>query len=948
MSGLCAVNSSKRWAWLTFQDRPMILKGNQRAGGRQLSIHLLNVEDNEHVELHEVRGFISDNLHGAFKEAYALSKGTRCKQFLFSLSLNPPMTEDVPIEAFEKALDDIEVKLGLVDQPRAIVFHEKEGRRHAHCVWSRIDIDTMTAINLPHYKRKLNDISRQLFLEHGWQLPDGFLNKENCDLLSFEQGEHQQAKRTRKDPKILKSLFQRCWNISDSRAAFAHALKEHGFILARGDRRGHVAVDRHGEVYPISRWVGIKAKEVRERLGRLDDLPSVEEAGALFDTQVTDELRKQCQREETRHDDRLDALNQTRQVLVSAHRQAREDLKAKQENRHITENQARSSRLPTGLKALWASMTGQYNRVIEENVAHTRRCDHRDRQEMQTLIKQHLRERQVLQHDIVQARHHRTLTQKTLGREIGRVLQVDPSQPLILPSDLDECGLKAKIQQSPERILEVITDKEESFTRNDVVRALAKYIDEPAQLNAAIYTALQSKELVEVEATPEPRYSTKDMQQVKDSLMGHAISMTQTKGHGVPNHLYRSAIKAQNKHLKQQVDASLSEEQSTAIHHLLGIQQLSIAVGLAGAGKSTMLAAAYHAWKKQGRRVIGAALSGKAADGLEHASGIESRTLASWELSWKNGYHRLQKGDVLVIDEAGMVGTRQMARFVEEVKKHGAKLVLVGDPEQLQPIQAGTPLKDLVQKIGAVELTEIRRQKSAWQRQASLDFARHRTNEALEAYAQHGAIHHANNQSEAVTALVEDYMVDLELNGSEHSRLALAHRRIDVHKINQAVRMARQSGGELQKEVRFKTAYGPRAFATGDRILFTRNNKELGVKNGSLGTVSTADQNSLTVKFDHDSNTSNKKPLVLTFSPKHYTTIDHGYATTIHKSQGATVDRAFVLASNTMDRHLTYVAMTRHRHEAKFYMTRSSKFKFQHTELPLPHRQNQNRLRRTL
>ena len=926
----------------------MILKGNQRAGGRQLSIHLLNVEDNEHVELHEVRGFIADDLHEAFKEAYALSKGTRCKQFLFSLSLNPPESEDVPIEAFEKALADIEVKLGLVNQPRAIVFHEKEGRRHAHCVWSRIDIDTMTAINLPHYKRKLNDISRQLFLEHGWKLPDGFLNKESRDLLSFEQGEHQQAKRTRQNPKILKSLFQRCWNISDSRAAFAHALKEHGFILARGDRRGHVAVDQHGEVYPISRWVGIKAKVIRERLGGLDDLPSVEEAKALIEVQLTDELHDQCQREQSRHDDRLDALNQKRQALVSAHRQARQDLKAKQESRRIAENHVRSSSLPTGLKALWAGMTGQYKRVIEENIAQARRCDQRDRQEKRELIRQQLRERQTLQHDIVQVCHHRTLTQKTLGREIGRVLPVDPSQPLILPPAPDEHSLKVKIQQSPERILEVITDKEETFTRNDVARALAKYIDEPAQLNAAIYTALHSKELVEVEATPEPRYSTKDMQQVKETLMDQAKHMIETKGHGVPNHLCRSAIRAQNKHLKQQAGASLSEEQSTAIHHLLDRQQLSIAVGLAGAGKSTMLAAAHHAWKKQGRRVIGAALSGKAADGLEHASGIESRTLASWELSWKNGYHQLQKGDVLVIDEAGMVGTRQMARFVQEVNKQGAKLVLVGDPEQLQPIQAGTPLKDLVQNIGSVELSEIRRQKSAWQRQASLDFARHRTDKALEAYEKHGAIHSAKDQSQAITALVEDYMIDLELHGSEYSRLALAHRRIDAHKINQTVRAARQSGGELQEEVRFKTAYGPRTFAKGDRIVFTRNNKELGVRNGSLGTITETNKNTLTVRFDHDSGKSNKKPRTLTFSPKHYTTIDHGYATTIHKSQGATVDRAFVLASKSMDRHLTYVAMTRHRHEVKLYADCSYKPRiFDRETLSLqPHRNRPRASRR--
>ena len=102
-----------------------------------MALHLLKQQENEHVEVHEVSGFASDTIQEAFKEAYAISRGTKCKQFLFSLSLSPPETESVPVAVFEKAIADIEHKIGLVGQPRVIVFHEKEGRRHAHCVWSR-------------------------------------------------------------------------------------------------------------------------------------------------------------------------------------------------------------------------------------------------------------------------------------------------------------------------------------------------------------------------------------------------------------------------------------------------------------------------------------------------------------------------------------------------------------------------------------------------------------------------------------------------------------------------------------------------------------------------------------------------------------------------------------------------------------------------------------------
>ncbi|HET7060868.1 MAG TPA: hypothetical protein VFI43_01675 [Nitrosospira sp.] len=111
----------------------MILVGNQRGGAKDLALHLLK-QENEHVEVHEVRGFASDNLMAALNEAYAISRATHCKQFLFSLSLNPPKHENVSTETFKQAIERAEKKLGLNDQPRAIVFHEKNGRRHCHAV----------------------------------------------------------------------------------------------------------------------------------------------------------------------------------------------------------------------------------------------------------------------------------------------------------------------------------------------------------------------------------------------------------------------------------------------------------------------------------------------------------------------------------------------------------------------------------------------------------------------------------------------------------------------------------------------------------------------------------------------------------------------------------------------------------------------------------------------
>lgn len=182
----------------------MILKASQRSGGLKLAAHLLNDRDNDRVEVHELRGFTAADLHDAFQEADAISKGTRCQQYLFSLSLSPPETEKVSVADFEQAIDQIEERLGLSDQARAIVFHEKEGRRHAHVVWSRIDVMEMKAIKLPFYKTRLNEVSKDLFLEHGWRLPEGYRDKRNRDPKNFTLAEWQQAKRQGKDAREIK------------------------------------------------------------------------------------------------------------------------------------------------------------------------------------------------------------------------------------------------------------------------------------------------------------------------------------------------------------------------------------------------------------------------------------------------------------------------------------------------------------------------------------------------------------------------------------------------------------------------------------------------------------------------------------------------------------------------------------------------------------------------
>lgn len=392
----------------------MILKGSQRAGGMQLAAHLLNDSENDHVTIHELRGFVSETLAGALKEAHAISCGTRCKQFLFSLSLSPPESANVPVEVFEEAIAAIEEKMGLTDQPRAIVFHEKEGRRHAHCVWSRIDVETMTAINLPHFKLKLRDISRQLYLENEWRMPSGLANSEERNPLNFTREEWQQAKRFGIDPRKIKEAFQDCWAMSDGLKGFRAAMEARGYYLAQGDRRGVVAVDWRGEIYAISRYVGIRTKDVRNKLGEPDQLPSVAETKERIAKEVALKLRSFKSELKQEFEKGRTGLKSKRDAVVSIQRKQRADLFERQQNRRVEESRNRSERFRKGLAGIWDWMTGKRSEIKRQNELELADCVVRDRSERQRLIERHLEERRELQNQIVSLRNR-------LGQEYQRL-----------------------------------------------------------------------------------------------------------------------------------------------------------------------------------------------------------------------------------------------------------------------------------------------------------------------------------------------------------------------------------------------------------------------------------------------------------------------------------------------------------------------------------------------
>ncbi|WP_439629952.1 relaxase/mobilization nuclease domain-containing protein [Shinella sp.] len=338
----------------------MILKGSQRGGALNLARHLLNTRDNDHVTVHAVEGFIAADVTGALMEMYALSRATKCRQFMFSLSLSPPKNATVTVQDFEDAINHAAEKLGLQHQPRVVLFHEKNARLHAHAVFSRIDMTQMRAVNLPFYKERLNDLARELYLSHGWELPQGLVDRSLSNPLNFRLAEWQEAQRAKRDPREIKAALKACFTQSDGAASFAAALKERGFWLARGSRRGFVVLDYRGNVYSLSRWLDVKPKELKVRLGDPVRFASVETTLAEIAATITTAAQRTIAEIERKHEQVMKALQDERRRIVTRQRVERKELAERQAIERAAQARDHAQRFRRGLKGLFDWITGKY------------------------------------------------------------------------------------------------------------------------------------------------------------------------------------------------------------------------------------------------------------------------------------------------------------------------------------------------------------------------------------------------------------------------------------------------------------------------------------------------------------------------------------------------------------------------------------------------------------
>lgn len=460
-----------------------------------------------------------------------------------------------------------------------------------------------------------------------------------------------------------------------------------------------------------------------------------------------------------------------------------------------------------------------------------------------------------------------------------------------------------KIYEDPSVAINALTKMRSTFTHHDLAKFINTHTVDKEQFDVVFEKVKSAPELVRlgVDDRGREKFTSKEMLDLEYRMVRQAQSLAEKDAHDVDLSEREELI----------LEYDLTANQAEAFRHVTGDRDMACVVGYAGSGKSYMLGAAREMWEKEGYNVVGMTLSGIAAENLEGGSGIKSHTIANRIVNWDNDRERLTKNDVIVVDEAGMLGSRDMARILDEATLAGSKVVLVGDTEQLKAIEAGAAFRGVIERVGHVDLTEIRRQRELWQGEATKCLALGEIGDALRQYKAKGMVHEYDNIDSARESMVSDWHESFLENKSS---MMLAYTRDDVRALNERAREVRKSYDELGIYTDYKTEKGTREFAIRDKIYFLKNDKELGVKNGTLGTIKSLYKYTFEVELD--------KGGMVKFDVRDYNAIDHGYAATIHKSQGVTEDKEFLLPSEYMNRHATYVGMSRHRDSVNVYWSK--------------------------
>jgi len=848
----------------------MIIKGKARTNGGQLAAYLadyLTAEKNERVEVLQIRGSSFPDMHRSFCSWEAEAKKGRCEKPLWHAQISPDPKEFMTREQHLEAVNILERHLCLTGQPRAVVFHKNDkGREHIHVVWSRIRREEQLA---PDTRGKIRR------MKVGSAISDKASKHRNCEAA--REIEERFGLRKIATPK------------------FANQDK----TKTRKERREQSKAAPNQRDFNQAKRSGIDPREVARDVRECWQMA---DSGKAFRTALFER-------------DYILCLGDRRDYVVVD----------------------RSGTIHSASRRAGVKLDDMRERLKDLDPASIPKAVHIEAQ-----LKAAWREK----------------------------LDIPPRKykPVPAPSQQSSAPTQATAEEirekrnplDPADILQTLTQNQSTFTKQDLDREVAKRLEragtEPTkdEVKALSAKVRHHSDFIVLgkDRVKRPRFTSTDMLETELHMRQLSDQLVTQQIHGVT---------AQRKAVVPTVSL-YTDEQKAGFEYCLSEKGLIAIEGGAGTGKSFLMKGVREAYEAQGNRLRGCAVSSMAAAGLQEGSGIESRTLASTlyrlrnaekqdELvhhltdqidilnarpdyvkkmcaklqaqrdrarAWANA-SKLTSRDVIVLDEAGMVGSRQLTELMTHVQKAGAKLILVGDAEQLQAIDAGGAFRAITERHGSFRIAEFRRQNQDWQKQATKDFFEGFTDEALQAYKAKGHVHQIDTHAEARKQVAAAWS-HARQEAPDKTYLMMAYTRHDVHELNMAARAAYRAEGKLAElDHTIETARGKRQFAEGDRLYFLKNDLGLNVMNGSLGTIERIMQPvrgpdqpfNLTIRLDNGRKVS--------FSTAEYNNFSHGYAATVHKAQGATVDRAFVLASQFMDRHATYVGMSRHRDQVDMY-----------------------------
>jgi conjugative relaxase-like TrwC/TraI family protein len=497
---------------------------------------------------------------------------------------------------------------------------------------------------------------------------------------------------------------------------------------------------------------------------------------------------------------------------------------------------------------------------------------------------------------------------RAIGYEPERLVEVlERAGPTVLgPDDIESVNAELEGPGG-------LTAKASTFDRRAVIIAWSDHLPQglgPAGLEALADGFLARAEVVSVSGLSDPAeqstagearagiYSTRELVALERRLVDGAVSRQHDTVGLVTEAALAEALAAR---------PTLSDEQARLVATLTtsgaGVDIVSAA---AGTGKTFCLDAARAAWQASGHTVIGCSLAARAAAQLESSAGIPTSTIARLllDLDTRREHCALPASTVLVIDEAAMVDSRTMARLLDHAHAAGAKVVLVGDHHQLAEIGAGGAFRGLTTRLTALELTENHRQRAAWEKAALNELRHGDIDTALAAYTDHGRVVTAATANDVAHQLVADWWA-ATLAG-EHAQM-IAARWTDVDRLNAIARARMTLDGRITGPV--LTTAEDRTFQAGDRVLALRNDRRRGLINGGIGTIAAVDVEARTLDVRFDTGTRCEIPAAY-LEQGH---LVHGYATTAHKAQGLTCDRALLLGNDALYRELGYVGLSRGR-----------------------------------